>query len=159
MGDFRTLFVGGMVINWAWEQYLRVRTGWALQNDTIPTALKAHIDAKTFDKTRRYNKMKNTFGFIDDAVGVTLQLGMLMVSPELWNVAGAAVSDRFGVETDSAYRQYIQAMLFLTMGSVVEWPVSLVLKIYRTFVIEEEFGFNKHTWKSFASDEIKSLVV
>ena len=34
---------------------------------------------------------------------------------------------------------------------VVEWPVNLILKIYRTFVIEEEFGFNKHTWKSFGA--------
>ena len=84
---------------------------------------------------------------------------MLLLSPVLWVAAGSAVVDRFGVNSDSAYKQYLQAFVFLMLGSIVEWPVSLVLKVYRTFVIEEEFGFNKHTWKSFAGDEIKSLIV
>ncbi len=141
------------------NRYLRVRTGWALQNDVIPAALTAHIDAKTFDKTRRYNATKNKFGYVDDAVGVALQLCMLLLSPELWIMADNIAVDRLGVEGDSAYKQYFQAFVFLMLGSIVEWPVSLVLKVYRTFVIEEEFGFNKHTWKSFAGDEIKSLIV
>ena len=136
-----------------------MRTGWALQNDIVPAALATHIDAKTFDKTKRYNATKNKFGYVDDAVGVALQLGMLLLSPELWIMADSVVINRLGVEGDSAYKQYFQAFVFIMLGSIVEWPVSLVLKVYRTFVIEEEFGFNKHTWKSFAGDEIKSLIV
>ena len=94
--DFRTLFVGGMVLNWAWEQYLRVRKGWALQNNTIPAALKAHIDAKTFDKTRRYNATKNrcppapplsSFVSILSRV-VCAGLGMLM-TPLAWRCNSA----------------------------------------------------------------------
>ena len=29
---FRVLFIGGMLVNWAWEKYLRVRKGWALHS-------------------------------------------------------------------------------------------------------------------------------
>ena len=45
--------------------------------------------------------------------------------------------------------RYFHAAVFVIVGSVVEYPIGLLIKIYSTFVIEEHFGFNKHTWKSF----------
>ena len=51
-------------------------------------------------------------------MGVALQLGMLLLSPELWKAADAAVVDRFGVDGDSPYKQYLQAFVFLMLGSV-----------------------------------------
>ncbi len=108
--------------------------------------------SKTFTKTRNYNLAKNKFGYVSDLVSVVMSLAMLQYAPMLWSLAAEAV----GAVGLDAGNQYCHAMSFVVLSSVAEYPISTVLKVYSTFVIEQEFGFNKHTWKTFVSDEIKS---
>ena len=89
---------------------------------------------------------------------------MLSFSPTLWAAARdilAGIGSYFaspGVVSHLESNEYLHAMVFVVLGAVIEYPVSLGLKIYSTFVIEEEFGFNKHTASSFAGDEAKDFI-
>ena len=125
-----------------WRRYLRLRKGWALSVPTIPAELKDHIDSETFDKTRRYNLAKNTFGYVSDTVStVQSVVTLLFLQPLIWEAAAHAVDSALverlgliGAESSTALA-YAQIVAFLIMGSVVDLPLSLLCKIYSTFII------------------------
>ena len=123
-----------------WRRYLRLRKGWALSVPTIPAELKDHIDSETFDKTRRYNLAKNTFGYVSDTVStVQSVVTLLFLQPLIWEAAAHASAlvgrlGLIGVESSTALA-YAQIVAFLIMGSVVDLPLSLLCKIYSTFII------------------------
>ena len=77
-------------------------------------------------------------GYVDDQIGIVLTLGMLAISPALWETADSFVAETLGVGGDSGWRQYAHAMTFVMIGVILEWPISFIIKAYRTFVIEEE---------------------
>ncbi|MCZ2393182.1 MAG: M48 family metallopeptidase [Chitinophagales bacterium] len=54
---------------------------------------------------------------------------------------------------------YYQAFLFFTIYGIVSFIISLPFSLYNTFVIEEKYGFNKTTIKTYISDLIKSTIV
>jgi STE24 endopeptidase len=54
---------------------------------------------------------------------------------------------------------FYQAMLFFAGIGVVFQLVSIPFSIYSTFVIEEKFGFNKTTVKTYILDFFKSLLI
>ena len=87
---------------------------------------------------------------------------MLSFSPTLWAASRdilAGIGSYFagpGGVSHLGTDEYLHAMVFVVLGAVVEYPDSLALKIYSSFVLEEEFGFNKHTASSFAGDEVNN---
>ncbi|MCO5230604.1 MAG: M48 family metallopeptidase [Chitinophagales bacterium] len=54
---------------------------------------------------------------------------------------------------------YYQAFIFFAIYGIVSSIISLPFSLYSTFVIEEKFGFNKTTIKTFIADLIKSTIV
>jgi len=50
-------------------------------------------------------------------------------------------------------------LIYITILSMIKMILSLPFSIYSTFVIEEQFGFNKTTVKTFVMDIIKGLVL
>lgn len=55
--------------------------------------------------------------------------------------------------------QQVQVLLFLGIYYILLQLISLYPSYYDTFVIEEKFGFNKSTKKTFYLDKIKSLIL
>lgn len=53
----------------------------------------------------------------------------------------------------------IQNLLFLLIYFLISYILSIGFDIYKTFSIEERYGFNKTTIKTFISDQIKSLIL
>ncbi|AUD65995.1 hypothetical protein BK011_09960 [Tenericutes bacterium MZ-XQ] len=52
-----------------------------------------------------------------------------------------------------------QTLLFLLVYLVLETVISIPLDYYSTFYIEEKYGFNKTTFKTFWTDKIKSFLL
>lgn len=50
-------------------------------------------------------------------------------------------------------------LIFFGLFGLFQMIVSLPQSLYTTFVIEEKYGFNKTTWKTFISDMVKGLVL
>lgn len=49
----------------------------------------------------------------------------------------------------------IQAVIFTLLSSVIGMVMSLPFGLYKTYVIEEKYGFNKTTPKTFVLDLVK----
>lgn len=55
--------------------------------------------------------------------------------------------------------KYVAYIFFVLIFSVAALPFSIPFEYYRNFVVEEKFGFNKTTKKTFWADQIKSFVL
>jgi STE24 endopeptidase len=71
-----------------------------------------------------------------------------------------ALSFGFFGELDRVLRERMAnevliSLLFIGTLAIISWVISLPESIYSTFVIEEKFGFNKSTVKTFVTDSIK----
>lgn len=53
----------------------------------------------------------------------------------------------------------IQTLLFLGIYSVISYVLGIGFRLYRTFNIEERYGFNTTTPKTFILDQIKSMLL
>ena len=51
----------------------------------------------------------------------------------------------------------ITGLLFFGLLFIINDIISIPFSIYKTFVIEERFGFNKTTVKTYLTDKIKRL--
>lgn len=119
-------------------------------NDELPDALKDVYDATEYKKSQNYKATKYKFSLITSLFSVVLTLGFL------WFDGFAFV--------DTIARQYsnnpiLTALIFfgiITIGSdILTTPFSY----YSTFVIEEKFGFNKTTLKTFLLDKVKGWLM
>lgn len=107
-------------------------------------------DADTYRKSQEYTKTRTKFGFISSGFGlVSLLLFWYIGGFEYVNTIVESWSDDF----------ILRGLYFFGILIVLQQLVSLPFSIYSTFVIEERFGFNKTTAKTFIIDMIKGIVL
>lgn len=53
----------------------------------------------------------------------------------------------------------LQVLLFFAIYMIISYVLNFGFKLYSTFHIEERYGFNKTTVKTFITDQIKSLIL
>ncbi|HTN66236.1 MAG TPA: M48 family metallopeptidase [Burkholderiaceae bacterium] len=110
--------------------------------EKIPLA--AH--QKAADYTVAKTKLDLLMLLVNSAVliGFTLLGGLQWLSVKLFGVTGAGMGYQLGL-----------IVLFALISGVIDLPFTL----YRQFVLEQRFGFNKMTFKLFVSDLVKGLLL
>lgn len=119
-------------------------------NDPIPEELKDVYDLADYKKSQDYKKTNYKFGLLTSTFSIILTLGFLLL-------------DGFEYVDDIA-RSYsdnpiIIALIFFGIIMLGSDILTTPFSYYRTFVIEEKFGFNKTTKKTFWLDKIKGLLM
>ena len=119
-------------------------------NDPVPDELKDVYNEEEYKKSQLYKKTNYRFSIITSTFSLLLTLAFFFL-------------DGFDY-VDTIARSYsdnaiVIALLFFGIimigSSIIMFPFSY----YHTFVIEEKFGFNKTTKKTFFIDKIKGLVL
>ena len=116
----------------------------------VPAEFTESITLEAHQKAADYTITKNRLGLIESVfdlallLAITLGGGMLLIH----NFAASWFSGPY------ALGLAIFAGL-LIVSSLISTPFDL----YRTFVIEQKFGFNKLTWKLYLLDAIKGLAL
>lgn len=123
--------------------YLNIRN----LKDELPVELKDIYDSDKYKKSQQYEKVSTKFSLVTSLFSLLIILLMLFGG-------GFAFLDEFvrGI-SDSIY---LKTLLFFGIMGIVFDIVSIPFQIYGTFVIEEKFGFNKTTLKTFVFDKLKS---
>lgn len=116
----------------------------------LPEEFKGVYDVDTYRKSQEYSKVTTRFGIITSV----FNLAVLLV---FWFAGGFDVLDQwvrgFGWNPIWTGLAYVGILMFLR--SIIGLPFS----IYQTFVIEERFGFNKTTVKTFILDMVKGTLL
>lgn len=119
-------------------------------DDAIPEELNDVYDETEYKKSQAYKKTNYKFGIFSSAFSIVLTLGFLLLD---------------GFEfVDTIARNYTEnpivvALIFFGIIIIGSDLVSTPFSVYKTFVIEERFGFNKTTIKIFILDKIKGLLM
>ncbi|WP_445731986.1 M48 family metallopeptidase [Mariniflexile sp.] len=119
-------------------------------NDALPPELQDVYDETEYKKSQNYKATNYRFGLLTSTFSILLTLGFL-------------IFDGFEF-VDNIARSYsdnpiIIALIFFGIIMIGSDIITTPFSYYSTFVIEEKFGFNKTTVKTFILDKIKGWLM
>ncbi len=126
--------------------YLNARS-WDLPT---PPELTGLYDEQRYRKARSYHQAKARLSRISSTFSTILMLAFLYLKGFAWM--------HLWVDGVTAH-PVAQALLFFGAFAVLSDIIGLPFEWYNIFVIEEKFGFNKMTWKTYLSDKLKGYLI
>lgn len=118
--------------------------------DPVPVELKDIYDDKEYRKSMDYKKVNYRFGILTGSFGFLLILAMLLLG-------GFALADNLVRKVTD--HPILTALLFFGLLMLASDVLNTPFSAWDTFVIEEKFGFNKTTLKTFLTDKLKSWML
>jgi STE24 endopeptidase len=120
------------------------------QRKDIPADIESFYDSGKYQKSLEYQKAQTQFSFLTSAFSFALSFSMLLFGGFGW--------------LDSQLRpiipnEIILALVFFGVLMIVSDLLTIPFQWYSTFVIEEKFGFNKTTTKTFILDKLKGYAL
>lgn len=112
----------------------------------MPENVKDLYDAQTYQKWQSYNRETGKLGILSSVVTTVIQ--MLLIA---FNV--------YAMVTGSVQNVYLQSLLVLLIITAVDMLVGIPFSYVSTMVIEQKYGFNRSTVKTFVLDQIKGLMI
>jgi STE24 endopeptidase len=116
----------------------------------VPPEMARHYDAETYRRSQEYTRARTRFGLITASFDLVLLLGF-------WWLGGFEWLD--GLVRTLGYGEVVSGLFYvgaLVLGSQL---IGLPFDVWSTFVIEERFGFNRTTPRTFVLDRLKGLLL
>lgn len=143
------IIVGLLITDFAFERFLEYlnSTFWS---DQLPDEVKGIYDQEKYSMQQAYEKVNFRFSLISSTFSFVLILAMFLLNGFAWvNQLAGAVS----------INPILTALIFFGILMLASDLLNTPFSVYDTFVIEERFGFNKTTPKTFVLDKIKGWMV
>lgn len=116
----------------------------------LPEEAKGIYDEEKYRKSQEYYKVNHNFSMLTSTISLVGLLLMLFLN-------GFAYVDSFVRSyTDN---HILMALMFFGILGFASDLLGLPFSLYKTFVIEEKFGFNKTTLKTFIFDKLKGYLL
>jgi STE24 endopeptidase len=118
--------------------------------DAVPDAFKERIPLDAHQKAADYSVARTRLGMLELVLGTLLLL--------IWTLGGGLqLLDSFW--RDLAMSPLVTGVVVIFSVLIISTLLELPVAMYRTFVIEQRFGFNRTTAGVFISDQFKHLLV
>lgn len=139
------ILIGDYILE-RWLDYLN-STRWS---NELPKEVEEIYDAEKYRKQQEYQKVNTRFGIFTDTLTLVVMLAMIVLGGFAW--------------LDDYLRQYVThpivlALFFFGILGLVADILSTPLSVYHTFVIEQKFGFNQTSVKTFIFDKLKGWLL
>jgi len=121
----------------------------ALQ-DQLPDEFHDVYDAEAYKKSQAYTRTQTMFGFLTSTFGI-------LVTLIFWFAGGFNYLDQ--IVRSWQLQPIFAGLAYMGILMFARSVLSLPFTLYSTFVIEEKFGFNKMTPKTFVTDLLKGLIL
>ncbi|MBZ9730296.1 M48 family metallopeptidase [Salegentibacter sp. JZCK2] len=119
-------------------------------DDPVPPELSDVYDKEEYEKSQRYKKERYRFGIITSTFSVLLTLGFIIFDGFAWVD---------GISRNFTNNAILVALIFFGIIMIGSDILTSPFSWYSTFVIEEKYGFNKTTKKTFFLDKLKGLLM
>jgi STE24 endopeptidase len=136
-----------LVFGYVMERFLDYlnATWWSTD---LPEELKGIYDADKYRKSQDYLRTNQRFSTVTSSLSFAAMMLMLLLGGFAW---------LDGVVRYYTHHPILMALLFFGILGLAADILSVPFSLYHTFVIEERFGFNKTTPKTFILDKVKGL--
>lgn len=148
----QTLFyiiIAIIIVGFAFDQWINYLNT-TRRSNVLPEALQGFYDESTYSLQQDYERDNYRFGLVSDMLSFVAILAMLLLG------GFACIDGWLRNYTDSAI---LLALLFFGIIAFASDLLSIPLEVYHTFVIEERYGFNKTTPKTFVMDKLKGWLL
>lgn len=127
--------------------------------DEIPKELKDFYDKKKYKQAKLYALSKNKIGLLSSTISFLLVVSLLVFNgygyiDQLVNSFNLNLFLPFEINNS-----FTKSGAFFLILFILNLIISIPFSYYNTFVIEENFGFNKTTKSTFFFDIIKSSIL
>jgi STE24 endopeptidase len=144
-----TIIISITIVSYVTDQvldYLNLKS----QRTDIPKEVEAFYEKEKYLKSLAYHRELTKFSFLTSALSFLLSLVMLVTGGFGW--------------LDSLLRPYLHGDITLALGffailMLASDLLTLPFQWYGTFVIEEKYGFNKTTVRTFITDKLKGYLL
>jgi len=117
---------------------------------TLPEEFRDTFDEAEYERTQEYTRTQTRFGWVSSTVGLAVLLAF-------WFAGGFEWLDT--VVRGWGFGPIVTGLFYIGLLVLGRGALSLPFSVYSTFVIEERFGFNETTPKTFVLDLLKSLAL
>lgn len=138
-----------VAISYLFDQFLDYLNLKAQRSD-IPPEIESFYNKEKYLKSLEYQRVQAKFSFLTSAFSFLLSLGMLLLGGFGWID---------GLLRPLIANEILLALAFFGAIMIASDILTLPFQWYSTFVIEEKFGFNKTTTKTFIIDKLKGYVL
>ncbi len=143
------IIIGIIVVDFLFEKYLGYLNTKTM-SEVLPVELKGIYDEEKYRKQQAYQRENQRFGLLTSSFSFALTLAMFLFY-------GFAFVDNLA--WGFTVNAIVAALFFFGLIMFVSDILSLPFSVYDTFVIEEKYGFNKTTPKTFVLDTIKGWLL
>ena len=119
-------------------------------NEQVPDEVKDIYDEEKYRKQQAYAKTNHRFGMLTSSFSFLLILLMLLFQ-------GFALVNQWAVSLSA--NPIVSALLFFAILLLASDILTTPFDLYSTFVIEEKFGFNKTSVKTYIFDKLKGWLI
>lgn len=117
---------------------------------SLPESFAGQIDQDRLEQSEAYALAGDKVGFVEDLFGIVVTLIFLFGGLLPWYDSVISLLD-FGF--------IAQGLCFFGFLALVQLGLSIPFSLYRNFVLEEKFGFNRMSFALWGADLLKSLLV
>jgi len=143
------IIIAILIISYIFSQYLNILNS-KNRNKDIPKELEGIYDDEKYKKSQDYGKANSKFGFISSTFTIVLTLSMFFF------FGFNFIND---IAISFSENMIVSALIFFGILMFASDIIGIPFSVYSTFVIEEKFGFNKTTVKTFIFDKIKGWIL
>ncbi|MBA4410583.1 MAG: M48 family metallopeptidase [Bacteroidota bacterium] len=143
------VIIGLLVADFIFERFLEYlnSTRWS---DQLPEEVKDIYDEEKYRQQQAYEKANFRFSLISSTFSFVIILLMFLLAGFAWvNSMALSVSAN----------PILTALMFFGVLMLASDLINTPFSVYDTFVIEEKFGFNKTTPKTFVLDKLKGYML
>ena len=119
-------------------------------NPELPEEFKDYYDKIKYKKSQQYTKENSKFGLIHSTISISTIIPFIIFG-------GFNFFDK--IVRNYNFSEIVTGIIYIFILILLSQIIEIPFSIYNTFVIEEKYGFNKTTVKTFISDIIKSLLL
>ena len=152
MNEFTWVFIAALVLMVTVELWLSLRQSRYVDShrNQVPEAFKDQVDLTAHQKAASYTIAKGKINRIEGVFGALLLL--------VWTLGGG-LTFLSGAWQSFGWSGSVTGIVFILSFFVIGTLIDLPLSWYKTFVLEERFGFNNNTPALFLSDLAKQTVL
>ncbi len=143
------LFIGLVLFGYIFELILDI-LNISYKNKPIPPQVSDVYGDEAYAKQQKYEKVTTQFSILQGVISTSIIVMLLVFGIFGW---------LHGTIAEFGFGKIPTTLMFFGVLLFVSKVFSLPFSIYGTFVIEERFGFNKTTAKTFFFDSVKSLLL
>ncbi len=143
------LIIGILLFNYFLDLFLDI-LNIKNTNRNLPEELKEVYTEEEWDKAKKYQKTNFNFGLLSGSFSFILTLVFIYLGGFGW---------LYEYVGNYSVHFIIQPLLFFGALSIASSILGMPFSLYHTFVIEEKFGFNKTSIKTWLLDKVKSSLL